>query len=134
MSDQPAIAEDGAVGKLILVVDDEFDVLSAFSMLFEYRGFRVLTAANGREALAVAERERPDIVISDYMMPVMDGAAFCLAWRADPRFGAIPFILTSAGLLRDDLDIPCDAFFRKPVTLELLYREITRLLGQAAPE
>lgn len=114
-------------GPLILLVDDEFDVLSAFSMLFEYHGFRVQTANNGAEALAAAAVEAPDIVLSDLMMPVMDGSRLCLAWRADPALRAIPFILTSAGLLKEPA-LPCDSFFKKPVRFDVLLAEIQRLL------
>jgi CheY-like chemotaxis protein len=129
MSDFPFPADTYPDGKLILVVDDEFDVLSAYTMLFEYRGYRVRTAGNGEEALVVAARERPDIVVSDYMMPVMDGAQFCLLWRADPDFRQIPFILCSAGLLRRDEVLPYDTFFRKPVPFEQLLAEIARLIA-----
>lgn len=129
MSDFPFPADAHPDGKLILVVDDEFDVLSAYTMLFEYRGYRVRTAGNGEEALIVAARERPDIVVSDYMMPVMDGAQFCLLWRTDPDFRQIPFILCSAGLLRRDEVLPYDTFFRKPVPFEALLDEIARLIA-----
>lgn len=115
-------------GPLILLVDDEFDVLSAYTMLFEYHGFRVRTANNGAEALAAAALEAPDIVLSDFMMPVMNGARLCAAWRADPALAAIPFILTSAGLLKDT-GLPCDSFFKKPVRFEVLLEEIRRLLA-----
>lgn len=128
MSDHPAIMDSNPDGKLILVVDDEFDVLSAYAMLFEFRGFRVRTAGNGAEALAVARRERPDIVVSDYMMPVMNGADLCVAWRNDPALHEIPFILASAGIMSKDLQPPCDAFFRKPVPFETLLDEINKLI------
>lgn len=129
MSDFPAPPDAHPDGKLILVVDDEFDVLSAYTMLFEYRGYRVRTAGNGEEALAMAALERPDIVISDYMMPVMDGAQLCLLWRSDPDLRQIPFILASAGLLRRDEVLPYDTFFRKPVPFETLVAEIARLIA-----
>ena len=136
MSDFPAYPDAHPDGKLILVVDDEFDVLSAYTMLFEYRGYRVRTAGNGEEALAVAASERPDIVVSDYMMPVMDGAQLCLLWRSDPDLRQVPFILCSAGLLRRDEVLPYDTFFRKPVPFEALVAEIVRLIAareQASP-
>lgn len=136
MSDFPAYPDAHPDGKLILVVDDEFDVLSAYTMLFEYRGYRVRTAGNGEEALAVAASERPDIVVSDYMMPVMDGAQLCLLWRSDPDLRQVPFILCSAGLLRRDEVLPYDTFFRKPVPFEALVAEIARLIAareQAQP-
>lgn len=129
MSNFPVHTDAHPDGKLILVVDDEFDVLSAYTMLFEYRGYRVRTAGNGEEALAAAGRERPDIIVSDYMMPVMDGAQLCLLWRNDPDLRDIPFILTSAGLLRRDDVLPYDTFFRKPIPFEKLLGEIARLLG-----
>lgn len=130
MSDYPALMDSNPDGKLILVVDDEFDVLSAYTMLFDFRGFRVRTAANGAEALAVARRERPDIVVSDYMMPVMNGADLCVAWRADPALAAIPFILTSAGILPRDLLPPYDLFFRKPVSFDTLLAAIQQLIAR----
>ncbi|MBV7535874.1 response regulator [Duganella sp. sic0402] len=117
-------------GKIILVVDDEFDVLSAYTMLFEFRGFRVRTASNGAEALAAARRELPDIVVSDYMMPVMNGADLCVAWRDDPSLRAIPFILASAGILPRDLLPPYDIFFRKPVPFDTLLATIQQLLAR----
>ena len=134
MSDFPATPDAHPDGKLILVVDDEFDVLSAYTMLFEYRGYRVRTAGNGEEALAKAALERPDIVISDYMMPVMDGAELCLRCRADPALRDVPFILTSAGIPRKDLAIPCDSFFKKPIRFEALVEEIGKLTAARAPD
>ena len=130
MSDAPAIVDAHPDGKLILVVDDEFDVLSAYTMLFEYHGFRVRTAANGEQALAAAARERPDIVVSDYMMPVLDGAQLCLRWRADPALRDIPFILASAGIPRKDAALPYDTFFKKPVRFEVLLAEINQLIAR----
>jgi CheY-like chemotaxis protein len=129
MSTSPATIDVNPDGKLLLVVDDEFDVLSAYTMLFEYHGFRVRTAGNGAEALAAAALETPDIVLSDMMMPVMNGAELCAQWRADPALREVPFILTSAGILRDDLVLPYDAFFRKPIRFEVLLAEINKLIA-----
>ncbi|MRW89508.1 response regulator [Duganella sp. FT80W] len=113
---------------LLLLVDDEYDVLTAYSMLFEYRGYRVLTAANGAEALRVAATEAPDLVLSDYMMPVMDGGRLCHAWRADAALRHIPFILCSAGLMKE-AGLPYDSYFHKPVAFDVLMAEIERLLA-----
>ena len=132
MSAPPDLIDANPDGKLVLVVDDEFDVLSAYTMLFEFRGFRVRTAGNGAEALAAAARETPDIIVSDLMMPVMDGAELCLRCRADPALRDIPFILTSAGIPRKDQVIPCDSFFKKPIRFEALAEEIDRLIAARA--
>ncbi|MFS2004208.1 response regulator [Duganella sp. CT11-25] len=129
MSVPPAIIDANPDGKLVLVVDDEFDVLSAYTMLFEFRGFRVRTAGNGAEALAAAALDTPDIVVSDLMMPVMDGAQLCLRWRADPALREIPFILASAGIPRKDLAVPYDSFFKKPIRFEVLLEEINKLIA-----
>jgi CheY-like chemotaxis protein len=126
MSYAPAIPP-GSPGPIILLVDDEFDVLTVYTMLFEYHGFRVLTAANGAEALAAAAKQPPDIVLSDLMMPVMDGSHLCLAWRADPQLCAIPFILTSAGMLKQP-PLPYDSYFKKPIIFDILLADIKRLL------
>ncbi len=133
MSVPPEIIDANPDGKLVLVVDDEFDVLSAYTMLFEYHGFRVRTAGNGAEALAAAALERPDIVVSDLMMPVMDGAELCGRWRADAALRDIPFILASAGIPRKDVVIPCDTFFKKPVRFEVLLEEISKLIAARGP-
>lgn len=118
-------------GKLILVVDDEFDLLSVYTILFEYGGFRVRTAGNGRAALKSAALEPPDIIVSDFMMPLMDGGELCRQWRASPQLRAIPFILCSAGRPRNAGEIDCDSFFNKPVDLQEMMKEINRLLGPA---
>ena len=128
MSDHTAMMDAPTDGKLVLLVDDEFDILSTYSMLFEYSGFRVATAANGRLALAAAALEQPAIVVSDFMMPAMDGADLCRAWRADDKLQAIPFILCSAGIVRDHATIAYDSFFRKPVPIDMLIKEVRRLL------
>jgi CheY-like chemotaxis protein len=128
MTDATVPPAPGAAAKLLLIVDDEFDVTGTYSLLFEYHGYRTITAGNGREALALAEQQRPDLVLSDYMMPVMDGAQLCRAWRQNPLLAPIPFVLTSAGLVRDLDGLPYDAFFRKPAPFDQLLAEIGRLI------
>ncbi|NGZ84312.1 response regulator [Duganella aceris] len=129
MDNPPDIIDANPDGRLVLVVDDEFDVLSAYTMLFEFHGFRVRTAGNGADALAAAARERPDIIVSDLMMPVMDGAELCRHCRADPALRDVAFILTSAGIPRPDLGVPYDAFLKKPIRFEALLEEIHRLIA-----
>jgi CheY-like chemotaxis protein len=132
MSDDSLIRATPPEAKLILVVDDEFDLLWTYTMLLQHHGFRVQTASNGRDALSAAMRERPDIVLADFMMPVMGGAELCQEWRAHPQLRDIPFILSSAGTPSEDAEIPFDAYFKKPVQLEVLLDEIRRLLKSRA--
>jgi CheY-like chemotaxis protein len=130
MNERISSADAAPDGALILVVDDEFDLLSAYTMFLEQLGYRIRTASNGREALACALNERPDIVVSDFMMPIMDGAQLCRELRANPALSSVPFILCSAGRLRNDVPIPYDTFFSKPVLVDRLVNEINRLVAR----
>lgn len=82
--------------KTILIVDDELDILSALEIIFTIAQYRVLTAANGLIALALLSHSRPDVILTDWMMPEMDGVAFCRAVRNDPTLSTIPIIVSSA--------------------------------------
>ncbi len=80
----------------LLLVDDDRDSLTAARIIFEHEGYAVTCATTGLEALQVLERYIPDAIISDIMMPVMDGFAFCQQCKADERFRHIPFIFYTA--------------------------------------
>jgi CheY-like chemotaxis protein len=117
-------------GKTILVVDDEAGLLEVLEYILSDAGFRVKTAMNGRDALASLKKSLPDLVILDYMMPILDGHAVIEAMRAEPRYAKIPVILTSA--IPEDAMPQCDgyqAFLRKPYKTEPLMAEISRLLS-----
>ena len=66
----------------ILVVDDEQPLRDLLADVLELDGHRVLVAANGREALAIARRDRPDLVVSDVMMPLLNGVRLCQQLKA----------------------------------------------------
>lgn len=91
----PAGIEDSSAAT-ILVVDDEPVSCTALSLKLERRGYRVLQAGDGREGVTVARREYPDVIISDWMMPEMDGLAFCEAVKADEALRPTYFILLTA--------------------------------------
>lgn len=80
----------------ILVVDDETFITDLLRDLLEEDGYRVCVAHNGREALRIARAERPDLVLSDVMMPVMDGTQLLEALGDDPVTAATRVILMSA--------------------------------------
>src|ERR1700681_1555625 len=82
--------------KVILIVDDEVDIISTFSILFELHGFEVLSAANGLQALEMVQKRAPDIIVSDCMMPIMDGLEFSRKVRGNPATHKIPIVLMSA--------------------------------------
>lgn len=87
---------------LILVVEDDLALLEGVSELLKLSNYQVLTATNGREALDLLVEQRPDLIVSDIMMPEMDGYAFHEAVRNRPDMFTIPFIfLTARGEKRD---------------------------------
>jgi two-component system phosphate regulon response regulator PhoB len=80
----------------ILVVDDEEPVRQLLAAIFADRGYRSLQARNGRHALEVLKGERPDLVLTDVMMPLLTGADLCRYLKKDPATRTIPVILMSA--------------------------------------
>lgn len=81
---------------LVLAVNDEPKVLELLTVLLEHEGYKVVTASNGQSALELAFSLEPDIVISDVVMPKMDGLEFCRLLKQDPRTAALPVLLASA--------------------------------------
>ncbi len=117
----------------ILVVDDEQAISQVLHDLLADEGYEVLTAGNGREALASMADGRPDLVLSDVMMPVMGGAELCQALAADPRYGSIPVVLMSAageGTTRERCAY--EAFVAKPFNLLDILDTVERVLGDVA--
>jgi PAS domain S-box-containing protein len=93
--DPAAVASEGGREELILIVDDEVDARDALAALLRLDGYRVLTAANGREALSAAKSSLPSIILLDLVMPVMDGWQFLEVRREDPELAQVPVILIS---------------------------------------
>ncbi|MET0382324.1 MAG: response regulator [Burkholderiaceae bacterium] len=118
--------------KTILVVDDELGSAEVLSLILEEEGYRAFCAVNGQLALAQARKAVPDLAIVDFMMPLMNGAEFSSALRADPVFSHTRIILNS-GLpeiaIRDQFD-QYDAFLRKPFKVEVLLGLVKELLAR----
>ena len=115
----------------VLVVDDEFGTVEVLVAALEDAGYRVLTAANGRRALERLEENKPDLIISDFMMPLMDGAALVRTLRSNPAFQNIPVIMMSAApeaALRQRLD-GYEAFLRKPFRVPALLELVASILS-----
>ncbi|MBI1843837.1 MAG: response regulator [Actinobacteria bacterium] len=87
----------------VLLVDDNPVILDLLVLNFELEGFTVLQARDGAQALGLAREERPDVVVSDVMMPEMDGLKLTAALRADPVTSAIPVMLVSAEAQASDI-------------------------------
>ncbi len=81
---------------LILIAEDDFAIQEILQTLLEQEGYATMSVANGKEALAALERRRPDLVLSDLMMPFLNGRDLFRALQADPAWRAIPFVLMTA--------------------------------------
>jgi CheY-like chemotaxis protein len=115
----------------ILVVDDEFGVADILAAALEDEGYRVITAANGKQGLEKLAQHRPDLVIVDYMMPVLDGPAMIRTMRADRSFEDVPVILMSSlaeTVVKERLVDGYDSFIRKPFRLGPLLETVARTL------
>lgn len=115
----------------ILIVDDEVDITETYAMLFELHRFRVLTANDGAEALRKFQEHAPDVILSDCMMPGMDGPELCRRIRALASGKNVPIILTSAApQFHNMADAGHDLFLQKPIKFPVLLAAIERLLAE----
>lgn len=115
---------------LILLVDDEPGLIAALAMLLEEEGYRVITAQHGGEALERLREQRPDLVITDYMMPYLNGLELSRRLRAEPEWRAIPILLMSAALPGEvDSREYADAYLPKPTDLMELFEVVERLVS-----
>jgi len=123
------------MSQLILVVDDEPKVVRLARDYLEKNGFRVLTAGDGQSALATARREKPDLVILDLMIPMIDGREVCRILR---RESDVPIIMLTA--LSEEIDqvtgleIGADDYITKPFSLRALVARVRALLRRTRGE
>lgn len=117
--------------KVVLIVEDNALVVELLRQLLEER-YVLLTAANGKLGVEAVRKHKPDIVLMDLMMPVMDGWAAIRALRADAATASIPIIALSArvdsGDVERSLGAGADAHLGKPIEDGFLLSEIERLL------
>jgi len=121
--------------KKILVVDDNTQNLYMLEVLLKSNGYEVETAANGNEALEKAHNKAPQIIISDILMPGMDGFSLCRAWKNDDSLRKIPFIFYTATYIdpRDEklaLDLGAEKFIVKPLEPDAFLAAIKEVLQE----
>lgn len=115
----------------ILLVEDEFLIAMAAEAVLEDAEHDVIHASDGRQALNILAEMTPDLVLTDYMMPHLDGAGLIKAVRDDHRLRETRIVLMSA-VPADKIKamaLPIDAFLQKPFTNEELEKIVARLLG-----
>lgn len=125
----------------VLIVDDKIENLYYLEVLLKGHGYTVTTACHGAEALTKARMNPPEVVISDLLMPVMDGYTLLKYWKADTRLKRVPFIVYTATYTQAEdeelaLNLGADAFILKPAEPEDFLkrlREVEDNARQASP-
>lgn len=122
--------------KKILIVDDEPDIIEFLRYNLRKEGFSVVTANDGRQAITVAESEKPDLIILDIMMPELDGVETCRILRSRKEFSNVPIAFLTA---RDEdfsqitaLDVGGDDYITKPIKPRVLLSRIGALLRRSS--
>lgn len=119
--------------KRILIVDDKVENLYLLQSLLQGNSFSVVTAEHGAEALELARKQPPDLIVTDILMPVMDGFTLCREWRKDPLLTSIPFAFYTATYTdaKDEefaLKLGADRFITKPSEPQVILSVIQSLL------
>lgn len=122
------------MSKKILILDDEVDILEALKRKLERSGYIVTAVINGQEGLNAVHKERFDLVITDVVMPVMDGFRFYKELRKIPSYSAVPVIaVTAHGSMEDTFRVyGVQEFLIKPVDGDVMLKIIGRLLDPSA--
>ncbi len=120
------------MAKVLLVEDDEMN-RDMLSRRLIRRGFDVVTAVDGQQALAMASTESPDLILLDLSLPVMDGWAVARKLKSDPATTNIPVIALTAHAMAGDrekaMGAGCDEYDTKPIELKRLLGKINSFLG-----
>jgi CheY-like chemotaxis protein len=115
--------------KTILIVEDEVETADMVREVLEQAGYRAIVAHDGRDGLSKIESEEPDLVITDMMMPILDGAELIARLNGDPATRHVPVIAVSG-----TEQVEHRPFLRKPFALDELLDEVSRqLAGGATP-
>jgi len=113
--------------KRVLIVDNEYDTRAVLEVILAAQGYRTCSASHGLEALKLIEQQAPDLVLTDMMMPIMDGIELCATLRTHQRTAAIPVVLITASN-----NVPqqpmWDHCVRKPIDVPTLVRTVEALL------
>jgi two-component system, cell cycle response regulator DivK len=129
---QEAAHSAGRPAPLILVVDDFEDNRAMYAEYLSYSGYRVEQASNGEEAVELTQRLKPDVVVMDLSLPIMDGWEATRRLKADERTKHIPIIALTghalAGHSRGAQEAGCDAFLAKPCLPEKLVAKVEELI------
>ena len=120
--------------KRLLLVDDEVELVEMIKFRLEASDYEVLTANDGQQALEIARREKPDLVILDVMLPKMDGYKVCGLLKKDSRYAHIPVMMFTAKAMDADMklgeEVSADAYLTKPFEPKVLLEKIKELVKE----
>jgi DNA-binding response OmpR family regulator len=120
------------MAKKILIVDDEPSIIVALQFLMEQNGYETLVAFSGEEAMEAVASHRPDLILLDIMLPVVDGFEVCQRVRENPDWRDIRIVLVSAmgseANVTKGLDLGADAYVTKPFSNAQLIAQVKELL------
>ena len=118
----------------ILLVEDEEYIREEIADWLMFEGFEVVSAENGREGLDLAQTEKPDLILCDVRMPIMNGHEMLAALRADPHLAHIPFVFASAAAeksaVRKGLALGAARYVIKPFSFDEIMEAITSVLAE----
>jgi DNA-binding response OmpR family regulator len=121
--------------KTVLVVDDEKDIVDLVTYNLRRNGYEVLAAFDGREAVEIAQRETPDLILLDLMLPGMDGTEVARRLKADSRTATIPLIMLTAKGEETDvvvgLTLGADDYVTKPFSMKILLARLNTVLRRS---
>ena len=117
----------------ILLADDEEDIKTVMRLFLEEKGYEIVTAFDGLDAIDITRREQPDLILLDIMMPVINGYEVCQKLKADASTANIPIVMLSAAAHADSVKKGLDAgavdYLVKPFDPEKLEEVIQHVLG-----
>ena len=123
------------MSKTVLIADDEPNIVTALEFLLQRRGYRVLIARNGEEALQQVDAGRPDLVLLDVMMPLRSGYEVCAAIRQRADLGHVKVVMLSAkgrdAEVAKGLALGADLYITKPFSTRELLAKVDALLAEA---
>lgn len=120
------------MSRTILLVEDNEDNVIVYRAILEHSGYRVLEARNGRDGIDVAREERPDLILMDIAIPVIDGWEATRILKADQTTLGIPIVALTAHAFESDrekaAEAGCDGYLVKPIEPRHVAEEVRRLL------
>src|SRR5687768_1880712 len=123
------------MARKILIADDEEDIKTVLQMFLQSRGYEVITSFDGLDAIDQVRREKPDAVLLDIMMPLIDGFEVCRKLKADPATAQIPIIMVSAAghaeSVKKGLSAGAADYLVKPFEPEVLFKLLQKLIPAA---